>query len=188
VLELAAGDLRRHVVAPLPEAEAFEGASHALADVARRASVQHEGHADVLFDAEVGKEPERLVDDADLAAAELRRLVVAHGGDAAPVDVDAAARRTVEPGDELQEGRLAGAARAGHGDELTGGDRQRHVDEGWCLDPAAPIRLGDAVDDDRGAGGGLRRRVLVVVLQRAGTSRVAFERHALPTRRSPLSS
>src|SRR5262245_46950175 len=61
---------------------------------------------------------------------------------ASPVEVDVTLVRTVDPRDQVEEGRLAGAVRADHGDDLALLDvKVELVDDGQAAE-----REGDAVE------------------------------------------
>jgi hypothetical protein len=92
-----------------------------------------------------GEEPRRLHHHADAPPQLARREgAVLHAG-----EVDGAAGRLVEPVEEAQERRLAGAARPDEGEDLAGRNRERHpVDEAPASDLAR-----EALDaQDRRAG------------------------------------
>src|SRR6185503_10058123 len=84
-------------------------------------------------------ELERLEDEAEVAAAEARQLVLAHGGEVLAVDHHRAAGRPVEAGDQRQQGRLAAARRTGHSEQLAVGDRE--------VDPVEHREAARAVDE-----------------------------------------
>ncbi len=69
--------------------------------------------------------------------------------DVEATDDDLAGVRPVERADEVQERALATPGRAGEGDELPRGDRQRHVLE--SPDPAVLEALADVPNLDAGA-------------------------------------
>src|SRR5829696_2366788 len=64
---------------------------------------------DVLARAEGGHEVEALKDEADAEQSKARRLAVAHPVDAPRVDVDGAARRSIDGAEEVEQRRLATA-------------------------------------------------------------------------------
>ena len=74
-------------------------------------------------------------------AAQARRLVVGQLADRLALEDDLAARRLVEPAEDLQEGRLARTRRAHQRDELAGLDRQRHAAERLDACLAERVRL-----------------------------------------------
>ena len=132
-LLLAAGELRRVVVAALPEADGREEVRRALAGVG--VARQLERQEDVLPGRHVGEELVRLEDEADLPPPEEREVVLGHGVDRSPVEEDLAARGAVEAGHEAEERRLAAARRAQDGGELARADAEVDVVE----DPEHPV-------------------------------------------------
>jgi hypothetical protein len=74
----------------------------------RLAAGEHQRQGHVLLGREHGEEVEELEDEADVLAPQLRELVVVKGRDLGAVDLDRAARRPVEAGQDVHERRLAG--------------------------------------------------------------------------------
>src|SRR5262249_1465580 len=95
---------------------------------------------DVLLDREGREEVERLEHDTDLPEAEIAALVVGERREVVAGDGDAPVIRTIEPGDDVEQGALAGAARTHHRHEFAGRHAERHVAQ------ADRRLLADAVD------------------------------------------
>ena len=112
-------------------------------DLALRHVVEHERHADVLLGGEEGQEIEGLQHVADAAAAELGGFLAAHLGDVVAFDQDGAAGRRREAGDQVQDGALAGAARAHERPEVAAFDREGEVVDGLDGGVAGAEDLGD---------------------------------------------
>ena len=89
---------------------------------------------DVLGDGLVGGEVELLVDDRDAEVLGLGRIMDLHR---LAVDADLAGIALICAGQDLDEGRLAGAVLAGERHHLAGVEGQVHVVEG--LDAAEPL-------------------------------------------------
>src|SRR5262249_20621797 len=98
-----------------------------------------QAEADIVGDAQPGKEPRLLEHDADLL---MRR------GDHRPVEHDLALGRRVEPRDRPQHGRLAAAGAADGGENLAGRDRERAASEGAR---AVGVGLADAIENEHRA-------------------------------------
>ncbi|MBA2297469.1 MAG: ATP-binding cassette domain-containing protein [Actinobacteria bacterium] len=88
-----------------------------------------EREGDVLLGGEHRQEVEELEDETDVPPAKPGQLVVLQGRDLHAVDLDRAARRPVEPGENVHESRLARAGRAHDGGQVTAGDLQRDTAE-----------------------------------------------------------
>ena len=96
-----------------------------------------QGVGDVVLDAEVGKQRQRLEHHAEIAP--VRGAV----GDVLAVEQDAAGARRLQPGDQAQQRRLAAARRPEEADEAAG--RQRQIDVGHRQH--AIEALGEALQD-----------------------------------------
>src|ERR1700728_1114416 len=86
---------------------------------------------------------ELLKEEADRVASQTRQLALAERGQVLSAEEDPPARRPVERAEQLQQGRLAGAAGADDRDELARGDVEVDRVEGA---------------ERRGSGRSLRRR------------------------------
>jgi len=75
--------------------------------------------ADVVGDGQAAEQVEELEDEADPPAAEACQGSLAEGGEVDAVDHHRAAAWTIQAGDEVEQGGLAAARRAYHGDECT---------------------------------------------------------------------
>src|SRR4029078_9991609 len=98
-----------------------------------------EPESDVSGDGEQGQQPRLLEDHADL---------LVRGQNGLAVERDAALRRRVEAADGAQQGGLATARAADHGDDLADLDIERHAVERMH---AVCIGLADAVDGEHQA-------------------------------------
>ena len=110
-----------------------------------------EREEDVLLRGEHGEEVEELEDEADVLAPELRQLGVAELGDGRPVDLDVALGGTVEAGEDVHEGRLAGARGPHDGGELAALDVQRDAAQRSHRGVAFAVDADDVVRRDDGA-------------------------------------
>src|SRR5262249_17860817 len=103
-----------------------------------------------------GDEVVRLEDEADLVASNDRELLLGARGDVDVTEQDATGRHAIEPGEAVQQGRLARAGRAHDRGVPAGGELDGDVVEGTHrrLPESVDLRdlLGPAGD---GAGGGV---------------------------------
>ena len=74
---------------------------------------------DVFFGGQRRHQIERLEDEANLLAAQVRQLLLVHGGDLESLHDHLAGRRGVEPGHAMHERGLAGTGRAHDGGHFT---------------------------------------------------------------------
>ena len=124
---------------------------------------------DVLRRRERRDEVERLEDEPDAVAAQLRQLAVVELRDVGVTDEHGARRQVVEPGDAVHQRRLARARRAHDRGEATGRELDGHAVEGADLVLAAPVHLDGVVRRERRragvatAGGGTGQSVAAVI-------------------------
>ena len=106
-LQLAAGQLARQARRAVGEPDRVEQRRDAR--IVRRIAhaVERERQRHVLADRQVGQHVERLEHEADALAAEPRARVVVERAERDAVDDDAAGVRHVEPGDQVEQRRLA---------------------------------------------------------------------------------
>ena len=119
-LLLAAGELRREVVGAMGQAHLGEHGAGRLEGVGLAGELQRQGH--VLQRRHGRHQMERLEDDADVAAADDGKLVLAQPHEIVAGDPHLARGRPLQAGDHHQQGGLARAARADHGNQLAGRD------------------------------------------------------------------
>ena len=79
------------------------------------------------------------------------RSRVVQRGDLGAADLDAAAGRAVEPGEDVHQRRLARARRPHHGRQLAAGHVERHTAEGIDCGVALAVAAGDVLGDDDGS-------------------------------------
>ena len=159
-LALAAGELVGLVGDAVAQVDHLQGAAGAGQPLLLGDPRVDHGQLDVVEGGGARQQVEGLEDEADLAVADLRQLVVAHLRDhLAAQDVVALGGR-VQAADEVHERRLARAGRAHDGDVLAGIDGEADPAQGVDLfrahDVGAPEVLGA---DERPRVGGRRRRV-----------------------------
>ena len=92
--------------------------------------VGEHGDGDVLLGCERRDQVEVLEDETDLLGADLGQLLVAQSAQVTAREPDRAPSRAVERPEQLQEGRLAGPARAFERDHLAGVDDEVHATDG----------------------------------------------------------
>ncbi len=149
-----------------PRAEAFhphrrEGRLGAHAPLARRNRKQRERERDILRDAEVRKQVERLEDKADMTAPPQRERVVVLVGKRFRIEADLAAIGPIQSRDQVEECRLARSRLAHDRDPFAARDIEIDVIEESrrgveaLRDPAnlehAVIRLEPGEDAERGS-------------------------------------
>jgi hypothetical protein len=108
------------------------------------------GEEDVLLAGQLGDEVEELEDEADRPRAQRGEPPVARGVDAFAVELDGAVVGAVEPRDQVQEGRLAGARAPDDGDELAALHVELGPVEHATAGPAAAEALHNRTCADRG--------------------------------------
>ena len=157
-LLLAAGELGRAVLEAVPQAD---GLDHVV-EPSRvgLAAGKRAGQGDVLGRGQRRHQVERLEDEADPVAAELRELAVVELRDVGVADQHGAGGEVVEAGDAVHQRRLARAGRAHDGGEAAGAELDGDAVEGAHLALAAAVDL-DGVEHagggQRGSGRGWRR-------------------------------
>ncbi len=151
-LLLAAGERGGELVTLRGDADALEergGTRVALG--ARHGADEVQRDADVLARGERGEELEELEDDADVGAAPAREGVLVEGVECRLADADVAACGAIEPGDQIEECRLARPRASREGDELAGMRAEGDVAEGDDrLAGGAGEVPGDGVELDEG--------------------------------------
>jgi hypothetical protein len=95
------------VLEPGPEPDGVDDGPQPL--LVRLAAGDPQRQLDVLRRCQGRQQVERLEDEPDLVAAQQRELLVAQPRDLRVADVDLSRRGTVEPGEDVQQGGLAGA-------------------------------------------------------------------------------
>lgn len=128
-LLLAAGELVGVTVGLFLKADKFEHVGDALFDLARRRTHGAHGEAQVLVDRLLLDQAEVLEDDTD-GAAQQRDLPLGNVRQAEAVDGDLAGRRHDLAGEQLDDRRLAAAARADEENELPVLDAKRNALQG----------------------------------------------------------
>src|SRR6056297_2012312 len=132
-----------------------------------RLAAEHHRQPDVLVGRQRRHEIERLEDEAHLCPAEFGDGLVVEGGQVGAADVGGTGGERVEPGEAVQQRRLAGAGRPHDGGELAGLERHGDAVEGVDLGVTDAVGLAgvdgagrsDASGNGDGAigGGGCRR-------------------------------
>ncbi len=141
-LQFAARQLARRRLAALAEADRRQQFHRACVALGGIDAEQHQRQLDVLRDGQMRQDVEGLEDEADLVPPQAGAGVLVEPRDVLAADDDAAGVRRIEAGDQVQQGGLAGARLADHGDVLAGGqfeierieDRPRAEAPGEALD------------------------------------------------------
>src|SRR5262249_31161104 len=117
----------------------------------RDPALELEGEEEVLLDGERRDEGEELEDEADVVAAEERARVLGEAGEGDAVDDHLTGGGEVDPGEEVEERRLAGAAPPDEDGELAAPDRRARVLQHGALPPALLEAARQMADlDERG--------------------------------------
>jgi hypothetical protein len=111
-LLLAAGQLGRPVLEPLAQAEIAQQFGGTLARLLLREAADHLRQHHVLDRREFRQQVVKLIDEADLGAADARALGIRQRRGGGTVDIDFAAVGMFEQAGDVQERRLAGARTA----------------------------------------------------------------------------
>ena len=143
-LALTAGQLARTAAVFVGEPDALQQLVDALAAFGLSEPRQQQGILDVLARRQHRHEVEALEDEAEAIAPD--------GGEPArPACATRAGRPagfarvgTIEAADQVQQGGLPAAGRAGERDELAGTDGKRDIADGRHRGGAEPVTLGDA--------------------------------------------
>jgi hypothetical protein len=125
------------MLGPVCEPDLFEELRGPPSCRARRAPGQQRGQLDVLDGGQLVHQVEGLEDEADRVAAEPGQRLLAEAVDAAPLQPHLPGRRALQAAQQVQQGRLAAAARSHHGQRLSRGDveldRVERADEARSL-------------------------------------------------------
>ena len=129
-LLLAAGQLVRPMPGTVTEADHLEELGDAGIAGGRLGADESQRHLDVLRCGQDRNEAEGLEDEGDRPAPDLDEIVLGHRRDLLAMDDDAAARRSVEAPDEVQQRRLAAPGTAPNREQLAPVDREIDVLQG----------------------------------------------------------
>ncbi len=149
-LLLAAGQLPRIVPHPLGETDARKPRARALAGFVHPRELERQHH--VLERSQRGQQLERLEDEAQQPRTQRSARVLVLRRQRHAVDRHFARRRPVEPGQQTQQRRLAGAGRADDRHRSAGFDVERDVVEDGERCVAARDDLGERLGADQGFG------------------------------------
>lgn len=138
-LLLAAGELARIVAQALAEADSLKQFSGALASVG--AAFQFQGQHHVLQRIEAVEQLERLEHEAYMGRADARTLVLVEVAEGVPGETDLAAAGLVEPGEQAEQGRLAGAGTADDRQAVAAGEVEERSWRMVNLPSALPTTL-----------------------------------------------
>ena len=152
-LLLATRQLARAVRQPVAQADRVDH----VVDPRRVAlgAAEHQRQRDVLLGGERRDQVVRLEHEPDLLAAQFGEVLVVERGEVRVADVDGALGERVEPGEAVQQRRLAGSRRTHDRREPAGFERDRHAVEGVDGRVTDPV---DLLGIDRAGGGGGRGR------------------------------
>ena len=140
-LLLPAGQLRRSGSVLLGNAEIAQQLVRRPTSLPAPPADQQQGELDVLDRRKGRHEIEELEHEADLAATENRQLRLAQAVDTVTVEPDLPCRRSIEPGQQVEQGGLPAPARAHDRDELAALDRDVDATKTQHLRAAGLVRL-----------------------------------------------
>src|SRR5690349_18072548 len=181
-LLLAARQMRGQMVDPRREADLLEQRTGALGQRIAAHTVRGECRLDVLERRERRNEVELLEHEAERVQTKACESAVVERVQRPFLEDDRARVRTVERPEQLEQRRLAGAARTLERDELAGADRQVDAVDGTHDRSAAAVEAGHARQ--------LEQRLTHSTLRiaSAGRSRAARRPPAAPAIRPPASA
>ena len=102
---------------------------HLFAALGARQRQEQQRQLDVLIGRQHWQQVIELKDEADVAGAPPGQLRFAHTADEIAADLNAAMRRRIEAGDEVEERGFAGAARPHQREKLAFWHFQRQIDQ-----------------------------------------------------------
>src|SRR5581483_4342371 len=150
-LQLAAGELRRERPALLLQPDRVQRIGDAALDLGARHALEDERQRDVVGDPHRGQQVEELEHRTDALAAQPRERIVVERARRPAVDLDHARSREIDAADEIEQGRLAAAARTDERDHLAACDLQRDAVERAHRSLARAVDFHDVADADRNA-------------------------------------
>src|SRR6185436_3354808 len=153
-LPLAAGELVGQMMQAVFELDQREQLARAFVDLLPRPAAQVQRQPHVLQRAQRRQQVEELEDEADLVAADAGQLVVAEAGERLAVDAHLAGGRAIEPADQVQQRRFAGARRSNDRDHLAARDGEGDAVERDDVAFAAELARDLVELDDRRRRGG----------------------------------
>jgi hypothetical protein len=170
---LAAGEFGGAVTAAGGEANVLESGLYAGGAVVAIDLGEAQGELDVFRESHPREEIEGLEYHADGVAAVAGEFKGIYGGEVAAANVDRAGCGAVEPGEEIEEGGLAGTGAAEKGDEFAGSDFEGDVVDGGDGGVAELVVAGDVLSlDERlvgcGHGFGRGKSGAPMVIRQAG--------------------
>ena len=118
-------------------------------------AAERERELDVLERREVRDEPGLLAHVGDRGAPQRRPAGPVEGGELTPVDLDLAGVRQLEPGQQVEEGRLSGARRSGERVQPAAAELEvERLETRWSRRSGARARVVERRRDPRGVGHG----------------------------------
>src|SRR6056297_172274 len=147
-LLLTTGELARPMLQSVAESDGVDYVVDPL--LVTRFATEHHRQADVLLGGQRRDQVEGLEDETDLGAPELGDLLVVERGEVGVADERGTRRQRVEPGQAVQQRRLAGTRRSHDRAELARLERHGDTVEGVNLGVADAVGLAGI---DRAGGG-----------------------------------
>src|SRR5690606_24825823 len=118
------------MIGALAQADQLQQDTDALLALGHADTREAQGDLDVLSRGQDRDQAEGLEDEADLFPAQLNEIRLVHDRDVVAIDAYRAARRLVQPADQVEERGLAAAGAAAHGDPLAALEGQIDAFEG----------------------------------------------------------
>ena len=151
-LLLSARELTRIMPIAVGEPDDAERGHDVIATLCLGQVGQQQRQLDVLEGGQHRDQVIQLEDEADVPRPPGGQRPLGQTADLGVADPDRAARRPVDPGEQVQQRRLAGARRPHQSHEVAGVDGDRHAIENRNLDRIAFVGLGDVAQLDQRHG------------------------------------
>src|SRR4029077_10626417 len=180
------------------EADLFEECRGARTSLVRRITRQERGQLDVLLRGELVHQLERLEDESDLVAAQVREGAFGELVDALPRDRQLTGARTIEPADQVEQRRFATATWTHHRHGLAAAHVEVDRVERAHQALAAAVVLSQSLGVHEHGGRGVHRqgergvhrcvlRFVQAISQACNQRRSACRRSTMPSRSNAAS-
>src|SRR5436190_10456653 len=148
-LFLSAGELTRVMRRAIDERDDIEGRHHVLAPLLLREIRQEQRQLDILECGEHRNQVVELENESDIPRAPGGERPLGQTADVGAADADAAARRAIDAGEQIEQRRLARSGRPHQPQEIAGGHGDRDALEHRHFDLIAAVGFGDVTKFDQ---------------------------------------